>query len=44
MKQAVEIGSSTMICISSFIKIGSGTEKFIGGSGLHLQTDRKVIS
>jgi hypothetical protein len=31
MKYAVEMGSSTMIYISSFIKIGSGIQKIIRG-------------
>jgi hypothetical protein len=31
MKYAVEMGSGVMIYIPSFIKIGSGIQKFIGG-------------
>jgi hypothetical protein len=31
MKYAVEIGSISIIYISSFIKIGSGTQKLMGG-------------
>jgi hypothetical protein len=31
---AVEMGSGDMICIPSFIKIGSGTQKLMGG-GIH---------
>jgi hypothetical protein len=30
MKYAVEMGSGAMIYISSFIKIGSSNQKFIG--------------
>jgi hypothetical protein len=31
MKYAVEMGSYTMVYIPSFIKIGSGIRKLIGG-------------
>jgi hypothetical protein len=31
MKYAVEMGSDTMICIPSFIKIGSGFQNLIDG-------------
>jgi hypothetical protein len=31
MKHAVEMGSVAMIYIPSFIQIGSGIQKFIGG-------------
>jgi hypothetical protein len=31
MKHAVEMGPGARIYIPSFIKIGSGTQKFIGG-------------
>jgi hypothetical protein len=31
MKYAVEMGSGAMIYILSFINIGSGVQKFIGG-------------
>jgi hypothetical protein len=31
MKDAVEMGSGAMIYIPSFIKIGSGIQKLIGG-------------
>jgi hypothetical protein len=34
MKYAVEIGSFPAICIPSFIKIGSGIQKLMGG-GIH---------
>jgi hypothetical protein len=37
MQYAVEIGSGVMICISSFIKIGSGIQKLIGV--IHRYTD-----
>jgi hypothetical protein len=35
MKYAVEMGSGAMIYIPSFIKIGSGTQKLIGGIHRH---------
>jgi hypothetical protein len=35
MKYAVDMGSGAMISIPSFIKLGSGIEKLIGG---HTQT------
>jgi hypothetical protein len=47
MKYAVEIGSGAMIYIPSFIKIGSGLQKLIGGRNtqtgwrLHTPTLRK---
>jgi hypothetical protein len=31
MKYAVEMGSGVMICILSFIEIGYGIQKLIGG-------------
>jgi hypothetical protein len=31
MKYTVEMGSGTMICISSFIKVASGIQKLMGG-------------
>jgi hypothetical protein len=42
MKHAAEMGSGAVIYIQSFIKIGSGTQKLIGG--VHINTDRMVIS
>jgi hypothetical protein len=36
---AVEMGSGAMIYIPSFIKIGSGIQKLLGGDS---QTDSKV--
>jgi hypothetical protein len=42
MRYAVEMGSGAMICIESFIKIGSGIQKLIGW--LHRHTDRKEIA
>jgi hypothetical protein len=42
MKYAVKMGSVAMIYIPSFIKIGSGIQKLIGG--IHRHTDSKVIS
>jgi hypothetical protein len=41
MKYAVEMGSGDMIYIPSFIKIGSGIQKLIGGD---THTGSKVIS
>jgi hypothetical protein len=43
MKYAAEIGSGAMICIPSFIKIGSGIQKLIE-RGIHRHTDSMVIS
>jgi hypothetical protein len=39
MKCAVEMGSGAMIYVQSFIKIGSGIQKLIGG--IHIQTHRQ---
>jgi hypothetical protein len=39
MKYAVEMGSGAMIYIPSFIKIGSGIQKLMGG--IHIQTHRQ---
>jgi hypothetical protein len=43
MKYAVEMGSGAMTYITSFIKIGSGIQKFMGGGGV-TDTDSMVIS
>jgi hypothetical protein len=40
MKYTVEMGSGAMIYISSFINIGPGIQKLMGGGGY---TDRVVI-
>jgi hypothetical protein len=42
MRYAVEIGSDVMICIQSFIKIGSGIQKLL--EGIYRHTDSVVIS
>jgi hypothetical protein len=42
MKYATEMGSAAMICIPSFIKIGSGIQKLIEGIQRH--TYRKKIA
>jgi hypothetical protein len=42
MKYAVEMGSGAMICIPSFIKIGSDVQKLIGG--IHRHTDSMEIA
>jgi hypothetical protein len=42
MKYAFETGSNVMIYVPSFIKIGSGVQKFIGG--IHRHTDRMLIA
>jgi hypothetical protein len=39
MKYSFEMGSGTLICIPSFIKIGSAIQKLIGGD---TQTDRQL--
>jgi hypothetical protein len=43
MKYAVEMGSGAMIYKPSFVKIGSGTQKFMGGGegGRHIQKHRQ---
>jgi hypothetical protein len=41
MKYAAEMGSSAMIYIPSFIKIGSGIQKLRGGGFTDTQTSRK---
>jgi hypothetical protein len=38
---AFEMGSGAVIYVPSFIKIGSGIQKLIGG--IHRHTDSKVI-
>jgi hypothetical protein len=43
MNKAVEMGSGAMIYIPSFIKIGSGIQKWIGG-GIHRCTNKRVIT
>jgi hypothetical protein len=40
MKYAIEMGSGAMICIPSFIKIGSGIQTFI--RGIHRQDGARV--
>jgi hypothetical protein len=40
MKYAIEMGSGAMIYIPSFIKIGSGIQKMMGGG----YTDNMVIA
>jgi hypothetical protein len=42
MKYAVEMGSGVMMYIRSFVKIGSGIQKLIGG--IHRHADSMVIS
>jgi hypothetical protein len=45
MKYAIQMGSGAMICIPSFIKIGSGIQKLIwGDSQTQRHTDGMVIS
>jgi hypothetical protein len=41
MKNAVEMGSVVVIYIPSFIKIGSGIQKILGGIHIHTQTHRQ---
>jgi hypothetical protein len=41
MKYAVEMGSGAMIYIPSFVKIGTGIQKYMGGGGY---TDSVVIT
>jgi hypothetical protein len=42
MKYAVEMGSGAMTYIPSFIKIGSGIQKYIGG--IHRHTDSMELA
>jgi hypothetical protein len=42
MKYVVEIGSGVMIYIPSFIKIGSGIQKLIGGIHTHRQHGDRI--
>jgi hypothetical protein len=47
MKYAVEMGSGAMICIPSLIKIGSTTQRLMGGYTdiqTHRHTDSMVIA
>jgi hypothetical protein len=44
MNYSTEMGSGAMIYIPSFMKIGSGIRKLIGGIHIQTHTDRKVIS
>jgi hypothetical protein len=39
MKHAVGMGSVAMIYTPGFIKIGSSIQKFMGGGGIHRDTD-----
>jgi hypothetical protein len=38
------MGSGAVICVTSFIKIGSGIQKLIRGIHRHKHTDSMVIS
>jgi hypothetical protein len=42
MKYAVEMGSGAIIYIPSFIKIGSGIEKYIRGIHTHRQCGDRI--
>jgi hypothetical protein len=42
MNYAVQMSLGTMVCIPSFIKIGSDIQKLIGG--IHRQTDSMEIT
>jgi hypothetical protein len=44
MEYAVEMGWVAMIYTPSFIKIGSGMQKLMGGGGIHRHTDNMEIS
>jgi hypothetical protein len=41
MKYAIEMGSGAMIYIPSFMKIGLGIQKLIGG-GIHRQNGNRI--
>jgi hypothetical protein len=38
VKYDIEMGSDAMVHVPSFIKIGSGIQKLLGGGGIHVQT------
>jgi hypothetical protein len=42
MKYGVEMASGDMICMPSFLKTGSGIQKYIGG--IHRHTDSMEIA
>jgi hypothetical protein len=42
MKYGVEMGSGAMIYIPSFVRIGSGIQKLIGGEGIHRQHGDRI--
>jgi hypothetical protein len=44
MKYVVKVGSGTMVCIPSFIKIGSAIEKLVGRGVIHRHTGSMVIA
>jgi hypothetical protein len=39
MKYAVKMGSGSMIYIASFVNIGCGNQKLMGGGDLHTRTE-----
>jgi hypothetical protein len=41
MKYAFDMGSGAMTCTPSFVKIGSGIQKFMGG-GIHRHTNTQA--
>jgi hypothetical protein len=44
MKYESEMGSGVMICISSFIKTGSGIQKLTGEGQVHRHTESMKIA
>jgi hypothetical protein len=44
MEYAVEMDSGAMMYIPSFVKIGSGIGKLLGGGGIHKHTDSMEIA
>jgi hypothetical protein len=44
MKDAVQMGLAAMLYIPSFIKIGSGIQKLVGGGEIHRHADRMDIA
>jgi hypothetical protein len=36
-RDAFELGSGAMICMKNFLKIGSGTQKLMGGGDIHTE-------
>jgi hypothetical protein len=44
MKCVVEMGPGAMIYVPSFIMIGLGIQKLMGGGGIHKRTDTMKVA